>query len=70
MQQIIFSSNTWSSLQKSMSKFTPKKFYKIDPWKLFQPNVVFAGKDRAYPNKALSSFLAQALLMKEKALQH
>jgi hypothetical protein len=53
-----------------MSKFTPKKFYKIDPWKLFQPNLVFAGKARAYPNKALSSFLAQALLMKEKALQH
>jgi hypothetical protein len=25
----------WSSLQKSMSKFTPKKFYKIDPWSMF-----------------------------------
>jgi len=22
----------WSSLQKSVSKFRPKKFYEIDPW--------------------------------------
>jgi hypothetical protein len=22
----------WSSFQKSVSKFTPKKFYEIDPW--------------------------------------
>ncbi len=22
----------WSSLHKSVSKFTPKKFYEIDPW--------------------------------------
>jgi hypothetical protein len=22
----------WSSLNKSVSKFTPKKFHEIDPW--------------------------------------
>ncbi len=25
----------WSSLQKGVSKFTPKKFYEIDPWDLY-----------------------------------
>jgi hypothetical protein len=32
MQQIILMFMKWSSLQKSVSIFTPKLFYEIDPW--------------------------------------
>jgi hypothetical protein len=31
-RKIMLTLMQWSSLQKSVSKFTPKKFYEIDPW--------------------------------------
>ncbi len=36
MQQILLMVIKWSNLQKSLSKFTPKKFYEIDSWIVFK----------------------------------
>ncbi len=30
----------WSSLEKGVSKFTPKKFYEIDPWTIKHTKVI------------------------------
>ncbi len=40
MPQILLMFIKWSSLHKSVSKFTPKKFYEIDPWLAIEASLV------------------------------
>ncbi len=68
MQQILVVFIKGYSLRKSVTKFTPKKFYEIDsswksvvffPCKPFQLSLMFVSKARAHLNEALGFCLSQ-----------